>query len=438
MNRLIWRTSATVLLALFFGGLSAAAATQPVEVTCGVVFSVSAPSVYSGWISAFRSKFQGTEWNRMLHLHSSPYVVLKNTSNRPIILASNPTVIFTQPPVNFKFTRIAQTMAGSITSQRVAADQMYVNSANRSLKSFSMTLYGQVVNGVGTGNLSIPAGQTRILTPDFNQTTTLANRLDWQNLLTVSLNASPGWQGCANGFTVDWLSGGAATSFNGDLGVIATRSTDFWEVECGFSGTQGTWRVFKLLPDRSPVVAPNLNQEITNFPFNLSGIESTVSTASMAVNMNQPAYLQPVSGMFSVLGTPNSASTLAVLSDSDLNSLPDEWEFQFFNQLGVSPTADADGDGLSNYFEYVSGHSPVNANDKFVQKIDKLVTGNLTLTWSSFSGRDYVIERSIDLSAWTPFATVPAAASPAVSTTFDLGPPSSSATYFRFRLTAPP
>lgn len=438
MNRPFLRASAALLMASLGAVQSDAATTKPVEVTCGVVFSISAPPVYSSWISIFRSTFQGTEWSRLLHLHSSPFVVLKNTTNRPVVLASIPTVSFTQPPLNFRFTRIAQTMAGSITSQRVAADQMYVFPESRTPKTFSMTLYGEVVNGVGSGNLSIPAGGTRILTPDFNQTTTLAGRLDWQNILTGELKASPGWRGCANGFMVDWLSGGTATSFNGSLGVFATRLTDSWDVECGFSGAQGSWRVFKLLPDRSPVPAPDPNQEVTTFPFNLSGIESTVSTASMAVSQTQPAYLQPVSGMFSVLGTPTSPSTLAIRSDSDSNGLPDEWEFQFFNQLGVSATADADGDGLSNLFEYLSGHSPLNAAEKFVQQCSKLESGNLVLTWSSVPGHSYGIERSDNLNSWTPVATVPAAASPAVSTIFDLGPPNSSAAYYRIRLSATP
>ncbi len=436
MKRSILKSFTTLLLACLGTARSEAATTKPVEVACGVVYSLSAPSLYGSWTSTIPQRMGGAEWNRMIHLLYSPYVALKNTTNRPVVLATTPTIYFNQPPLNLKFTRIASTMAGSITSQSVPLNWMYVSSNFE--KTFTMTLYSEVVNGVGSGKLSIPAGGTRILTPDFNQTTTLASRYDWQNHLTGDIKASPGWKGTANGFSVSWLSGRSSTSFNGGLGVFATRSTDSWDVECNFLGPKGNWRIFKLLPDQSPLETPDTNREITTFPFNLGNIRSTVSTASMAVDLFQPAYLQPISGMFSVLGRPDFQSTLAVLSDSDSNGLPDEWEFQAFNQLGVSPTADADGDGLSNLFEYVSGHSPVNSGEKFVQQCSKQESGNLVLTWSSLPGRSYGIERSDNLASWTPVATVSAAASPAVSTSFDLGPPSSSAAYFRIRLSVAP
>jgi hypothetical protein len=44
--------------------------------------------------------------------------------------------------------------------------------------------------------------------------------------------------------------------------------------------------------------------------------------------------------------------------DSDGNGLPDEWEIQYFGHLGVDPSADPDGDGLSNLQEYRLGRNP--------------------------------------------------------------------------------
>lgn len=110
----------------------------------------------------------------------------------------------------------------------------------------------------------------------------------------------------------------------------------------------------------------------------------------------------------------------------------------YFNQLGVSPTEDTDGDGLSNRSEYVSGHSPGDGNDHFVQQIATQENGNLSLTWSSIPGRSYVIERSGDLIIWSSPPSEPAAAAPATSTTVDLGPPETGTAYFRIRLTAEP
>ena len=380
----------------------------------------------------------GAEWNRMMNLHYSPFVVLRNTTNRPVVLSSNPTVTFSQPPMGFKFKRIAPTWAGNITSVTVAADQMYVYSEHRGSKSYSMTLFNEVSNGTGNGKVGLQAGQTRILTPVFSNSVTLGDRHDWQNNLTSALNAMPGWAGCANGFGVNFLTGGNPQLLIPNLGVVASRSTDSWDVEFGFTSSQGSWRVFRLQPDGSPPPTPVSALEITSFPLTLSSLHGTVSAASMSSNMNLPAYNQPIHAMFSVLGTPSSATTLSVLSDSDANRFPDEWEMRYFNQLGVSPMEDADGDGLSNRFEYVSGHSPVDGNDRFVQQLATMGNGDLTLNWSSIPGRSYVIEQSGDLEAWAPIATVPAAASPATSTSLDLGPAETGRSYFRIRLTATP
>ncbi len=45
--------------------------------------------------------------------------------------------------------------------------------------------------------------------------------------------------------------------------------------------------------------------------------------------------------------------------DADGNGLPDAWEYQYFGHVGVNPNADADGDGVSNYTEYLQGRNPV-------------------------------------------------------------------------------
>src|SRR5438270_3152056 len=50
------------------------------------------------------------------------------------------------------------------------------------------------------------------------------------------------------------------------------------------------------------------------------------------------------------------------LRDGDHNGLPDAWEGQYFGHIGVDPTADADGDGLTNLAEYFNGTDPSKAD----------------------------------------------------------------------------
>jgi len=44
--------------------------------------------------------------------------------------------------------------------------------------------------------------------------------------------------------------------------------------------------------------------------------------------------------------------------DSDSDGLPDLWELQWFGDLSLAADADPDGDGLSNYNEYITGTNP--------------------------------------------------------------------------------
>jgi probable HAF family extracellular repeat protein len=45
--------------------------------------------------------------------------------------------------------------------------------------------------------------------------------------------------------------------------------------------------------------------------------------------------------------------------DTDRNGLPDWWEMKYFHHLGVNLNDDPDGDGLTNYVEYLIGTNPL-------------------------------------------------------------------------------
>ncbi len=55
-------------------------------------------------------------------------------------------------------------------------------------------------------------------------------------------------------------------------------------------------------------------------------------------------------------------AVFVLLQDSDGNGLPDPWEEAFFGRIGVSPEEDPDGDGMSNWEEYLYGTDPTTPN----------------------------------------------------------------------------
>ena len=57
-----------------------------------------------------------------------------------------------------------------------------------------------------------------------------------------------------------------------------------------------------------------------------------------------------------------TSAVVNVSFDSDHSGLPDAWQLQYSGRLGVDPNADPDGDGVSNYLEYLDGTNPTNAN----------------------------------------------------------------------------
>jgi hypothetical protein len=61
----------------------------------------------------------------------------------------------------------------------------------------------------------------------------------------------------------------------------------------------------------------------------------------------------------SLLDTDNDGIPDYLDSDSDADGLPDAWEMQYFGNLSQSGGGDYDGDGISNYTEYLQGRNPL-------------------------------------------------------------------------------
>ena len=104
-----------------------------------------------------------------------------------------------------------------------------------------------------------------------------------------------------------------------------------------------------------------------------------------------------------------SLNYVGVEADSDHDGLPDEWELNYLGTLAQGPLDDADGDGNSNYTEFVAGLNPTDPAENI--RINSLTKsgGNLTVTWSSLPGKSYQLRYSPNLQGpWTTMVTSPA------------------------------
>ncbi len=100
------------------------------------------------------------------------------------------------------------------------------------------------------------------------------------------------------------------------------------------------------------------------------------------------------------------------------DGISDVWRLRYFGSLTESSSAanaDPDGDGISNWNEYVAGTHPLDANSalRVQSRLDKSSLNadgqpSVILNWSSVEGRNYSVETvsSLNDTQWTPVADV--------------------------------
>jgi hypothetical protein len=123
-------------------------------------------------------------------------------------------------------------------------------------------------------------------------------------------------------------------------------------------------------------------------------------------------------------------------TDSDDDGAPDALEAS----LGRNPYAavegefDSDHDGQSDLFEMILGTSPDDRADHFTQSI--AYDGNLhpSLTFSAKPGRRYVLERSLNLTFWTPVVEILSGMTDGEMTAVDPNPPVEGELFFRLNV----
>lgn len=110
---------------------------------------------------------------------------------------------------------------------------------------------------------------------------------------------------------------------------------------------------------------------------------------------------------------------LTLGADTNLDGLPDAWQEWVLYQAGKVPggsgwdinlithDGDYDGDGISNFIEYVAGTFAGDATERFELKIVKVTAQTVTFEFFAITDKTYSIEETTDLQNWTaiPFTT---------------------------------
>lgn len=107
--------------------------------------------------------------------------------------------------------------------------------------------------------------------------------------------------------------------------------------------------------------------------------------------------------------------------DANRDGLPDAWQEWMLYQAGRRPgtagwdialitkNGDFDGDGTSNYLEYLAGTFAGDASERFELKFVTKTATQVRFEFFAITGKIYAIEESADLKTWTriPLATTP-------------------------------
>ena len=184
---------------------------------------------------------------------------------------------------------------------------------------------------------------------------------------------------------VTWsLSGNAETLAVSQTTVVSVNGETFYLTRIPFETRQ--------LADHTPLPA---TANTLSLP-----AAATPYTRSATVD-GRPAILPAGTGSFSY-----GAATEGLIERLDLviGETFAEWSQRLFG-TPVSQTADADGDGRTNYQEYVAGTDPKNPASAFRATITPAGVGGLTITWQSVAGKHYTVERSLNMQAWTTVAS---------------------------------
>jgi hypothetical protein len=161
--------------------------------------------------------------------------------------------------------------------------------------------------------------------------------------------------------------------------------------------------------------APNTYQMLLTIPGNVDAtvMLPTQGAANPVAVVDGDAVSGTISNGWLTIQNVNAGQHAIWLSPTNLPSLSvryANWAASWFgtNAVLASSTADPDGDGMSNYQEFIAGTAPTDSTSKFtVVASTPAPTGPTAITFAGHAHRAYTLERSLTLlpGSWTTVAS---------------------------------
>jgi len=166
-----------------------------------------------------------------------------------------------------------------------------------------------------------------------------------------------------------------------------------------------------------PDLAPGMNYRLsvpmdaglTSDAYKPTALRPQVSFR-MKVVIGSTTYLPiELHGNYANLGKPAQKTHLDLTMgvDSVGDGLPDAWKRELIAMLGlncglqdIKPGDDADGDGMSNWAEYIAGTYAFDSTDNLSLEIVGMNQGNPLMDFTAIRGRTYTILASTNMTSW--------------------------------------
>ncbi|HZM06290.1 MAG TPA: S8 family serine peptidase [Candidatus Saccharimonadales bacterium] len=140
-----------------------------------------------------------------------------------------------------------------------------------------------------------------------------------------------------------------------------------------------------------------------------SGLVTTITPAppgQYVVQFGDVAFYQTPAPQTNTLMGSNILSFTGTYTFPDVNSngISDLYEQYYFGSLSTNRTrlTDSDGDGMSDYAEFIAGTNPTNASSNLRIIRSYATPGGMTAQWSAIPGRIYQVQTSTNLLNWSP------------------------------------